>query len=308
MSPSRFVLPDQPGAYRWYYADVTAGKLTAVVIFMVGAIFSPTYSVKGGRPIDHCAVNLALYRNGVRRRWVLSEYSAATIDADGRTLRIGGSALHCGADGRVRVRVVDRTAPWGRRSEASLELIPVTGPLPETRLIEGQPHFWQPLAPRCEATLEVEATRTRGLGYQDTNWGEAPLGAGVPGWKWLRVHRADATEVLYEPRGCGQALRLIAGPWGSRLDRIAAAPAPERSTGWGLKVPRSLRASGCSFEAPRLIESSPFYARFESTQGSMHALGEVADFDRFRRPWVRWLAGFRTRAGAALPDRGGPTP
>ncbi len=63
MSPPPFVLPDQPGAYRWYYADVTAGDVTAVVIFMIGAVFSPRYSAaaaRGGRPIDHCAVNLAL--------------------------------------------------------------------------------------------------------------------------------------------------------------------------------------------------------------------------------------------------------
>lgn len=67
--------PDRPGAYRWFYSDVTAGEYSAVFIFMVGSLFSPRYAVgarRGALPLEHCAVNFALYRQGVRRCWVLS--------------------------------------------------------------------------------------------------------------------------------------------------------------------------------------------------------------------------------------------
>jgi len=294
-------LPNRPGAYRWYYADVTAGDVTAVVILMVGAVFSPRYSIavgRGGRPTEHCAVNLALYRGGARWHWVLSEYPAASVE-DGRTLRIGASSLHYAADGRVVIQVVDRTAPWGRPTEASLELTPEAPAVDEVQLVEGQPHFWQPLAPRARATLKVQGEELTGRGYHDTNRGEEPLGSGLPGWQWLRVHRRRTSEVIYRPRGSGEALHLISTSRGSSLERIAAAPALERRTAWGLNVPRSLMPGHAGLEQPRLLESSPFYARLESRLGPSHALGEVADFEKFHRPYLRWMAHFRTREGSA---------
>ena len=39
-------LPDRPGAYRWYYADVGCGDVSAVVIFLVGSLFSPRYAAR----------------------------------------------------------------------------------------------------------------------------------------------------------------------------------------------------------------------------------------------------------------------
>jgi carotenoid 1,2-hydratase len=51
--------------------------------------------------------------------------------------------------------------------------------------------------------------------------------------------------------------------------------------------------------APDLVESSPFYARQVARSGELHAIGEVADFRRFRSPLVRWMAHFRTRVERA---------
>ena len=39
-------LPERAGAYRWYYADVGSGEVSAVVIFLVGSLFSARYAAR----------------------------------------------------------------------------------------------------------------------------------------------------------------------------------------------------------------------------------------------------------------------
>lgn len=294
-------LPSSSGAYRWFYADVTAGNFTAVFIFMVGAVFSPRYSAalrKGGRPLQHSAVNFALYDKGARWLWVLSEYETATVE--GETLRIGRSRIQLGANGSVRAHVVDRTAPWGEPAEARLVLTPTSPPGPELALVEGQPHWWQPLAPLAEATVTVPEHRLEfsGEGYHDTNHGLEPLGGGLPGWRWTRLHRPGETWVDYEPAGHAPAIRVRATPKQVEVTPMTGAPPVLSRTAWGLSVPRQLSAGGLVLpSSPALLETSPFYARLEARDGEAHALSEVADFKRFHRPYVRWMAHFRTRRG-----------
>ena len=294
----RFATPDSTcGAYRWYYADASAGDLTAVAIFMIGTVFSPRYAAAGtkGRPLEHCAVNFALYRSGVRQAWVFSGYRTATLH--GPRLQIGQSSLAYGPDGSVQIQIADRTAPWGRPLAATLNLWPACPTAEAVALVPGHSHQWQALAARCRSALTVSDGEPKlGSGYHDTNWGSGPLGTDLPGWSWTRVHRAGATEVRYRPCGSGDELRLSAYSDRVEIERSAPDPSDSARTWWGLRVPRDLGASG---ESPKLLESSPFYARLESQSGSAHALAEVADFARFARPSVRWMAHFRSRDGRA---------
>lgn len=292
-------LRSEPGAYRWYYADVTAGEYSAVVIFMVGSLFSPRYSVaarRGGLPREHCAVNLALYRRGVRLRWVLSEYPVVQLESPSR-LRIGRSTLSYEA-GTVRMEVEERTAPWGHPVRARLVLEPMTPQGDEVQLVPGLPHWWQPMAPRARARLEVltEDLDLEGLGYHDTNHGGELLGARLSGWHWSRTHGAQETVVSYVlPEGVAP-VKVTAGARGVQCERGARAEVlPTELTGWGLRVPRHLRAGNLVVGAPRLLESSPFYARVEARERGLDTLGEVADFRRFHSPLIRWMAHFRTR-------------
>ncbi len=297
-------LPEVAGAYRWFYADVTAGPYSAVCIFMLGSLFSPRYSVaarRGGRPLEHSAVNFALYHEGERRLWVLSEYAQAELEAPGR-LRIGRSTLSYSDDGAVRMDVDDWTAPWGRPVRASLTMEPRTPVGEVVQLMPGLPHYWQPLAPRAEARLEVSSLgiEADGLGYHDTNHGEELLGARLSGWHWTRTHREDETVVDYHlPEGVAP-LRMVAGACGVRCER---GPNPESRptniTGWGLRVPSRLQAGNIVVGQPKLLESSPFYARLEARTGPLDSMGEVADFRRFHSPFIRWMAHFRTRMGRA---------
>ena len=298
-------LPQAPGAYRWFYADVSAGDYSAVCIFMLGSLFSPRYSVaarRGGLPLEHCAVNFALYHRGVRRCWVLSEYPRAQLEEGGRRLVIGRSQLVREQDGRVRMEVDERSAPWGRPVRASLQLTPLTPRGDEVRLVDGLPHYWQALAPRAHALLQVQgpaALQLEGLGYHDTNHGEEPLGQRLSRWAWTRTHLAERTLVDYRLPDGTLAVRLEARAGRVLCERHVAPGAETGLTGWGLRVPLRLEADGRALAAPRLLESSPFYARVEARDAGADALGEVADFRRFHSPFIRWMAHFRTRVERA---------
>jgi len=297
-------LPSHSGSYRWLYTDVVCGDVTAVFIFMVGSLFSPRYSAslsRGGRPQEYCAVNFALYRNGVRRQWVLSEYAGVQREDGGRTLRIGQSRLHYAETGSLSLEVNERTTPWGRPAVARLLLWPRSEKHAELPLDAQGAHFWQPLAPRAEArlTLPLENFEAQGHGYHDTNHGLEPLGRSVASWRWARIHRADATYVDYHlPGKEGGLIQVKASENRVTVQRGGAAERlPEFST-WGLKVPRQVRVGEALFPSGRLLESAPFYARFEGHQDDTHVLGEVADFRRFHSPFIRWMAHFRTRVEA----------
>ncbi len=306
----RLQLLSRSGAYRWFYADVTAGDVTAVFIFMMGAVFSARYAKalqRGGLPVEHSAVNFALYEKGERRLWVFSEYKTARFI--GSTLCIGGSQLELLPTGGLRAQVADRTAPWGRSAQAHLELEPLGPPGSEVALVEGQPHWWQPIAPLARATLSVPTHHLHltGEGYHDTNHGHQPLGPTLAGWRWTRLHRAGETWVDYEPFGTVPSIRVHATTTGVEVKRFTPPATALTRTGWGLWAPRRLAAGGIEVEArPVLLETSPFYARLASHTPGAHALSEVAHFRRFHSPYVRWMAHFRSRQGAPLARGGNP--
>jgi carotenoid 1,2-hydratase len=292
-------LPSEPGTYRWFYADFTSGELSAVFIFMVGSPFSPRYSVaarRGGLPQEHCSVNFALYHRGQRRRWVLTEYPRVELESPHR-LRIGRSKLSCEGE-VVRMELDERTAPWGRPVRARLVLEPMTARGDELQLVPGLPHWWQPVAPRARAWLEVstEGLEAEGMGYHDTNHGSEPLGARLSGWHWSRTHGQDGTVVDYVLPEGHAPVQVVAGPWGVQCKRGDGSAGVETElTGWGLRVPRHLLGDSAVAGAARLLESSPFYARVEARREGQSTLGEVADFRRFHSPLIRWMAHFRTR-------------
>lgn len=290
-------LPEAPGAYRWYYADAVSGDTTAVFIFMLGSPFSARYAaraLRGARPLQHSAVNFALYRGGVRRQWVLSEYRHA--EADATELRIGESRLRYAADGTLEFTVCARTAPFGGLTKASLSLRPESPGLPAIPLVPGLSHTWAPVHLRAYATLRLPLLGEvlEGVGYHDTNAGASPLGTDLARWTWARTHGPEGTRVqFWLPNG--EQLVVEGTAASATLVRQSAAAVASTRTGWGLCVPRALEVGTARLGAPRLLESSPFYARLEAKAPGAHTLAEVADFRRFRSPLIRWMAHFRTR-------------
>ena len=298
-------LPEQSGAYRWLYLDVTSGEDTAVAIFMLGSVFSPRYArglSRGASPMRHCAVNFALYRGGVRRVWVLTEYPGATLTGQ-HTLTIGGSRWRWRDDGSIEVEICDRAAPFGPAVRAEIALSPGAAQHAAIALDPAARHFWEPRAPRSHAQVRVPqlGVSFEGRAYHDGNHGTEPLGARMPGWRWTRVHGPELTQVTYEPWGV-DAIQVAASDRQLAVERRRIAAAEGRRSGWGLSVPTQLAPwTQVALPAPRLVESSPFYARLEAADAHHHALAEVADFRRFHRPSVRWMAHFRERVARASP-------
>lgn len=299
---TRFELPTASGAYRWYYVDFTHEQYTAVFIFMIGSIFSPRYSAsakKGGLPREHAAVNFALYERGARWQWVLTEYQDVRLAEDGARLHIGQSSLTLDG-GTLVAHVRDRTTPFGftqrgRPTEARLVLSLDAPPADEVQLVAGRPHWWQAHCARGAARLEVPHADVAldGLGYFDGNHGAVPLGGDLPGWEWERRHGPDETTVDYWPRAA-PPWQVRARPGAADVARGPDVLRPRARSSWGLTVPTQLGGAPAA-----LLESSPFYARLEAAADGAHTLGEVADFQRFHSPAVRWLAHFRTRVGGA---------
>lgn len=294
------VVPQESGAYRWLYADVHAGPYTAVCIFMIGAVFSPRYAAAerlGARPLEHCAVNCALYCEGRRLAWVFTERAGASVERG--VLTIGGSRFFYEPDGAVRIAIAERTAPWGRPLALDAVLEPAAPAAPEVRVDAERPHFWQARMPRARARLAVGDERATGVGYHDTNHGAERLGASVPGWRWTRVHGPDATWVRYRPPAPAPMLEVVAGAHDTALRACPASAEALHRSGWGLALPRRLAAGPVELPVTSRLESSPFYARLEGTRDGLHALGEAADFRRFHSPLIRWMAHFRMRVERA---------
>lgn len=288
-----------PGSYRWYYLDISEQDWTAVVIFMVGSLFSSRYS-KNHRdtpPTAHSAVNFALYRSGRRVAWVLSEYDDATLSGD--TLHIGPSSFErSSTTGRVTVRIVERTPWWPTPVQAELSLQPECAEAKPVTLVENLSHQWHPFAVRARGEVNVSShdVKFSGAGYHDGNSGARVLGTDLSGWSWMRTHARDSTTIEYRPHGA-TPWRLDATAGDCSVQQTQLSPETTARTRWGLTIPSRL---GTLNAEPRLLESSPFYARLEAREGDVHALAESGDFARFHSPLVRWMADFRTHHSSGL--------
>lgn len=310
----RFDAGIAPGGYAWWYVDALSadGRHGLSVIALLGSVFSPYYArarraatgagrPAGADPLDHCAINVALYGAG-GHRWAMTERRRADVRRDASHLQIGPSALSW--DGETLTLAIEEiTAPWPSRIRGTVRVRPHA--LFGTRhLLDGAGrHRWQPIAPR--ATVEVELDRPglrwQGPGYFDCNDGDAPLEDDFDAWTWSRTSSGDGGEtvVFYdvERAGGGETHLALAfdDAGGTRLvpaPPVAALP----RTPWG--IPRPTRSdAGSAARVVDTLEDGPFYAR--SVVGTQLAgqaavaMHESLSLRRFRQGWVRMLLPFK---------------
>jgi carotenoid 1,2-hydratase len=304
---------DRPVArdgYAWWYLDALSddGRHGLTVIAFLGSVFSPWYAWArrrrpgGADPLEHCALNVALY--GPRGRWAMTERPSGAVERGPGRLRIGPSALRWDGDSLL-VQIREVAAPVPKRLRGEVRLRPAAAPNDRGFVLDATGrHRWTPIAPaaRVEVAMEEPALRWSGAAYFDTNDGDAPLERDFVRWDWCRAPLpGGGAGVLYnvEPReGGARSLALRVQP-GGEIEDAAPAPPPARlppTRVW--RMPRPFRAEpGAEPRVARTLEDTPFYARsVVSTRmfgAPVEAVHESLSLDRFRAPWVQAMLPFR---------------
>lgn len=294
-----------PNGYLWWYVDGLShdGRQSITLIAFIGSVFSPYYALarwRGrGDPLDHCALNVAVYGER-RKRWALTERGRHALKRDGSSLTIGPSSLAW--DGTtLTVRIDEVTAPLPTRIRGVVRLRPAALCRRTFHLDAHGGHRWSPMAAcsTIEVELEQPAVQWTGPAYLDMNAGDGPLDAAFSHWDWSRATRPEGTDVLYDiVRKDGRRLALAArfDPSGGAQDLIPPEEVHLPSTLWG--VARKTRADlGHRPAVLRTFEDAPFYARSlvaSHLMGSpVTAIHESLSLDRFRTPWVKAMLPFR---------------
>ncbi len=266
-------------------------------------MFSPYYAWArrrgAGDPLQHCALNVALYGAG-GKRWTLTERNGRALQRSRTRLGIGPSAMTW--DGTaLTVHIDEFTAPFPSRLRGTVRVQPTSLPGRSFALDAAGRHIWTPISPcaRVEVVLERPVLRWSGAGYFDANAGSEPLEAGFRSWDWSRAALRHGTAVLYDAVRQDGSTRLLA----LRFDpdggvQTFEPPPPVRLPATTWRVARGTRAdTGHGAAVVETLEDTPFYAR---SLLRTHLLGEGAtavheslSLDRFRTPWVQALLPFR---------------
>lgn len=300
------------GGYLWWYVDALShdGQYGLTLIAFVGSVFSPYYARtrrmhSAANPMDHCALNVALY-NPKHHRWAMTERGEALCQRNEREFQVGPSHLEW--DGQsLRFHIRERCVPLPHALEGEVRIWP-DALHPQVHALDGQgQHLWGPIATRSH--IEVHFTEPlltwRGSAYLDANLGATPIDQGFVQWDWSRALLGDgSTLVNYDIHGSNQPdrlLRMVYRPNGD-IDTLGEAPAWDLPrTAW--RLPRRVRSESPS-GAVRSLEDTPFYQRGLVTQTHQGqpvlAFHESLSVPRLTHPLVQavlpWRMPRKTRA------------
>ena len=298
--PVGFDAPVPDSGYRWWYLDGVShdGAYGIVIIAFVGSVFSPYYfraRQKGPTPAeDYSSINVCLYRPG-GDRWAMTERNRSAVTRDARSFRVARSRLAWEGD-RFVAELTERSAPFGRRIEGRVELIPrVLNPERFPLDTDGR-HTWHPVAPLADIHVEFDRPGLSwdGHGYFDMNFGSRMLELDFRTWDWSRSAEADGTSIYYVARsvdGDERRLGMRFGIDGSRTELDVPPPQTLPNSGWRVARHPSFTDT---VSLARVLEDTPFYTRslLADTSGGLH-VHESLDMRRFSSPWVRTLLPFR---------------
>jgi carotenoid 1,2-hydratase len=291
-----------PQGYAWWYVDGLSndGRHQITIIAFIGSVFSPYYFWSGrGNPLDHCAVNVAIYGAG-GHRWAMTERGEAGVSRDRTSFQVGPSWLSW--DGTSLTIWVDEvTCPLPSRIRGRIRLTPTARNDRQFQLDDAGRHVWWPLAPHAEIEVELErpGLSWQGQGYFDINRGSEPLEEGFTRWDWCRAPLSRGATVLYDVtmrNGSKRTLVLRTEPSGRLVEEDVLPKAPLPDTFW--RIRRETRADDTdAVRAVRTLEDTPFYARSmlrtRMLGEDVAAMHESLDLDRFRRRSTRCMLPFR---------------
>ncbi len=263
-------------------------------------MFSPYYAWSGrADPLDHCAVNIALYGAG-GRRWAMTERGRGAVRRDADHLSIGPSRLTW-EDGALTIAFDEITAPVPRRLRGVVRLRPRFVNRQGFDLDARGRHVWRPIAPRAdvEVSLESPGGAWRGEGYFDTNAGAEPLEEAFGGWDWSRAHLPGDSRIFYDVvhRSGERAHLALAFASDGALRTLDPPPrAPLPPTAW--RIARTARGGPeAAVTVRETLEDTPFYARSALTGlyggAAAQIVHESLSLDRLRSPVVKAMLPFR---------------
>lgn len=266
----------------------------------MGSVFSPYYKRSGrGDPLDHCAINVALYGRG-GHRWAMTERGRGAVARSTSRFAVGPSAVAF-EDGALTLRLDERTAPVPSAIRGTVRLTPRAINRRAFALDPAGRHHWWPIAPsaRVEVDLDRPDLSWSGGGYLDHNHGSEPLEAGFRSWDWSRASLTDGSAILYDTvgrDGRATSLALHVSTGGEVTELVPPAPARLPSTLW--RLARGTRAdTGTAPEVHATLEDTPFYARSligaELYGERVVAMHESLSLDRFVSPVVQFMLPFR---------------
>lgn len=300
-APFQFDRPLGHDGYVWWYVDALSddARHGLTIIALLGTVFSPYYAAARRRgptdPLEHCAMNVALY-GATGRRWSMTERDAHAVRRSAQRLEIGPSKLTW--DGaRLRYEIDELTAPWPRRLRGQVTVEPFALATTRYPLDAAARHHWQPIAPRARVRVEFDAPRVRweGDAYVDSNQGERPLERDFARWTWCRATRGADTTVFYDVEPLDGPDRTLALRFDAAARVRDVEPPPMArlpGTLWGIE-----RQTRCDPSTqPRVaatLEDGPFYARSlisKTLAGrAVHAVHESLSLQRFDSRWVQLL-------------------
>ena len=299
----RFDLTVRPKGYRWWYFDAESadGAHALTLIAFIGSVFSPYYAWSGrGAPVDHCALNVAIY--GARRRWAMTERSLRRVAIARDRFDIGASSLSW-RDSALAIAIDERAAPLPLRVRGVVRMRPKTLTDRVFPIDAHGRHRWRPLSPRASFEVEMQEPRLSwsGEGYFDSNDGDEPLEDAFLSWDWARFH-ADAAPplILYDTLPVDSAPRRLALEIGDE-GGVAEVPPPPIGAMAPTPIFRMRRQTGADGggrpEVVRTLEDAPFYSRsiVETTIGGVRRRGfhESLSGDRLKSMLVRAMLPFR---------------
>ncbi len=279
------------------------------IIAFVGSVFSPYYAWSGRRdPLDHCAINVALY--GPRgKRWTMTERGRAAVWRETDTLAIGPSALRW--DGAaLNVAIDEVCVPFPSKIRGNVRIEPTGLNTHIFPLDANGRHIWRPIAPTARVIVDLDAPDLawRGEGYFDMNAGAEPLEDGFTSWTWSRGGVSRGAAILYDTIGRDGEKRSLAMRF-DRTGRSEPMPPPVLTAlpGTRWRVARETRSDDGFASVTRCFEDTPFYARslisaalFGERVVSVH---ESLSLKRFASPVVRLMLPFRMpRTSRGLPS------
>jgi carotenoid 1,2-hydratase len=302
----RFDDPVPADGYRWWYVDALSddGRHGMTLIVFIGSVFSPFYAAARRRgpaePLEHCAVNVALY--GSRRRWALTERRLADAGTSPGHLAIGPTSLHWDGSSLV-ARISEEGSPLRTPIRGVLRIHPEVLTAHEIGLDAASAHHWWPVAPasRIEVELEEPALRWSGRGYFDSNRGASPLEDAFASWTWSRALTPDGTRIHYDVNcrsGATTEIAVLVRPSGTVevIERPPRAPLPPTLL-W--RIARETRSDTGQARVLKTLEDTPFYSRsvVGARQGGrdVTAVHESLSLDRFATRWVQGLIPYRMR-------------